>query len=584
MLFNVGYGKSIISVIQDKGGTAVKFKIKHKLGIAFSVILITFFINILGNMTTIDHNKHNVVRVREVTYKQVEYAASVNEAVIQVQQFLSDASATKEEDSFTDAEKYKNKFKDSINKLEQVDPSMKDQIEKINSDFDKFYELGVKMAHVYIDQGPEKGNVLMEQFDPMAIALSTEINNFSNGRKKAMDTDLVDITNKMNVSLSASLILGGISLVLAIFIILKLSKAITNPINSMLFILKDLEMGEGDLTKRIGIKSKDEIAAMASSFNNFMDRLTGMVKNIKDNSVFVSQSSENLNGNVTKIEAGAIEIDDSIIKVKNDIENITNSVEEVTSTVDSIAQVSYAAAEGTQEIAVMSEQINDIAIQGEKMALKAKQEMEKTQKVSSNTIDLNKKLGIKAEEIEKIVDTIKQITDQTNLLALNASIEAARAGEHGRGFSVVAEEIRQLADNNISSTKMISELVISIQDIITDTINSTMESGENIKQGTVMVEEVHSQLQKIVDRINNINNKIENIASASEEQSASTEELAATMDSINESNSQIALAVSKIANNVNVQTETISQTNEMSSKLSGLAENLNSLVNKFKID
>jgi len=566
-----------------EGGTVVKLKIKHKLGIAFSLILITFFLNILISISVINHNKDNIATIREVTYKQVEYATSIDESVIQVQQFLSDASATKKEDSLTDAEKYKNKFKDSINKLEQVNPKMKDTFEKINSDFDKFYELGVNMAHVYINEGPEKGNVLMEQFDPMAIKLSIEINNFSNDSKKLMDTDLMDITNKMNISMLVFLVLGAMSLILSIFIIFKLSKAITNPINNMLFILKDLEMGEGDLTKRIDIKSEDEIGVMANYFNNFMNRLSGMVENIRDNSVIVSESSEALNENVTKIEAGAVEINNSIINVKNDIENITNSVEEVASTVDSIAQVSYDAAESTQEIAAMSEQINDIAIQGEKMALKAKLEMEKTQKVSSNTIELNRKLGIEAGEIEKIVDTIKQITDQTNLLALNASIEAARAGENGKGFSVVAEEIRNLADNNISSTKMISELVSSIQNIITDTINSTIESGENIKQGTIMVEEVHNQLQEIAGKINNINNKIETIASASEEQSASTEELSTTIESINDSNSQIALSVSKIANNINIQTETISQTNQMSSKLSGLSENLNNQVNKFKI-
>lgn len=562
----------------------MKLKIKHKLEIAFSLILITFFANIIISIIVINHNKDRVTNVREVTYKQVEYATSINESVIEVQQFLSDASATKNMDSFTEAEKYKNKFKDSISKLEQINPEMKDKIEKINSDFDKFYELGTNMANAYIKDGYEKGNVLMEQFDPMATNLSSEINNFSDNSKKLMDIDLKDITNKMDISLIVSLVLGGISLVVAIFIILKLTKVITNPINSMLFILKDLESGEGDLTKRINIKSTDEIGTMANSFNNFIIRLSKMVENIKDNSVFVSQSSEDLNKNVKKIEAGAIEINNSIINVKSDIENINNSVEEVASTVDNIAQVSYVTAEGTQEIVIMSEQINDIAVQSEQMALRAKQEMEKTQKVSFDTIDLNKKLGIKAEEIEKIVDAIKQITDQTNLLALNASIEAARAGENGKGFSVVAEEIRTLADNNISSTKMISELVSSIQDIITDTINSTIESGENIKQGTIMVEEVHSQLQKIVDKVNNINNKIENIASASEEQSASTEELSATMESINESNSQIALTISKIADNVSVQTETILHTNEMSSKLSDLAENLNNLVNKFKVD
>ncbi|WP_411680910.1 methyl-accepting chemotaxis protein [Clostridium thailandense] len=561
----------------------MKLKIRHKLEIAFSLILITLFANIIVSINIINHNKNSIKDVRENAYKQVEYAVNINEAVIQVQQFLSDASATKNEESFTDAEKYKAKFKDSITKLEQINPETKDNIEKINSDFDKFYELGTNMANVYIKDGYEKGNVLMEQFDPMATNLSIEINRFNDNSKKLMDTDLKDITNEMNISLIVSLILGGISLIVAIFIVLKLSKAITNPINSMLFILKDLEMGEGDLTERINIESRDEIGTMANSFNNFMDKLSGMVENIKDNSVFVSESSEALSESVAKIETGAIEINNSIKNVKSDIENITNSVEEVTSTMDSIAQVSYVTAEGTQEIVAMSEQINDIAIQSEQMALRAKEEMKKTQKLSIDTMDLNKKLGMKADEIEKIVDTIKQITDQTNLLALNASIEAARAGEHGRGFSVVAEEIRILADNNISSTKMISELVSSIQSIILNTVSSTIESGENIKQGTAMVEDVHEQLRKIVDRINNINSRIENIASAAEEQSASTEELASTMESINDSNSKMALEVSSIVENVNVQTETILKTNEMSSKLNNLAENLNNLVDKFKI-
>lgn len=562
----------------------MKLKIRHKLGIAFTLILAILFANIIVSINIINHNKNSVKDIRETIYKQVEYAADINEAVIQVQQYLSDASATKNMDSFTEAEKYKTKFKDSITKLEQISPETKNKIEKINTDFNKFYELGTNMANVYIKDGYEKGNILMEQFDPMATNLSSEINDFSNSSKKLMDTDLNDITNQMNTSLMVSLILGAISFIAAIFIVLKLTKIITNPINGMLFILKDLEMGEGDLTKRIDIKSTDEIGTMANSFNNFVSKLSSMVENIKNNSVFVTESSEALNENVTKIEKGAIEINDSITNVKNDIENITNSVEEVSSTMDNIAQVSYVTAEGTQEIVTMSEQINDIVVQSEQMALKAKEEMEKTQKVSMNTIELNKKLEMKAEEIEKIVDTIKQITDETNLLALNASIEAARAGEHGKGFSVVAEEIRTLADNNINSTKMISELVSSIQNIITDTINSTIESGENVKQGTAMVEDVHNQLRKIVDKINNINNRIENIASAAEEQSASTEEIASTIESINESNSKIALAISNIVENVGIQTGNILVTNEMSAKLDSLADNLNSLVNKFKVN
>lgn len=557
-------------------------KIGHKLAIAFSIILITFFINILININIIQKNKNGITNVRELTYKQVEYSTHINESIIQVQQFLSDASATKNTDGFNEADKYKKEFKDSIKKLEEVNPKMKDRIENINSDFDKFYELGVNMTHTYIDKGYEQGNILMEQFDPMAVKLSDETKQLSDDSKNSMDIELKNIDNRMNNSLIISLALGAVSLVVSIFIILRLTKGITKPINSMLVILKDLEMGEGDLRERISIKSRDEIGIMAHSFNNFMDKLSQMIGNIKNNSVTVANSSKTLNKSSIKIEDRAMEINNSVANVKNDIESIASSVEEVTATVDNIAQASYNTAEDTQEISSMSEQINDIAFQSGKVALEAKMEMDKIKKISSNTVELNKNLGIKAKEIERIVDTIKQITDQTNLLALNASIEAARAGENGKGFSVVAEEIRKLADNNINSTKVISEIVSSIQEIINDTISSTMDVVENIKQGDIMVGDVYNQLQDIINGIQNINNRIENMASASQEQSASIEELSTNMESINDSNSQISLVIDKISNSIEIQTETISESSEMSSKLNSLAEELNNLVNKFK--
>jgi methyl-accepting chemotaxis protein len=209
--------------------------------------------------------------------------------------------------------------------------------------------------------------------------------------------------------------------------------------------------------------------------------------------------------------------------------------------------------------------------------------MEKIESISADTIRITEQLGKEANEIGKITDTIKTITDQTNLLALNAAIEAARAGEHGRGFGVVAEEIRQLAENNNQSAKMIELLIQRIHSMIMQTIEATTGVGSYIKEGRKIVENVHMELQNITTGITHINDKIQNIAASTEEQSTVTEELSATMETINGSNMEIATAVVDVASSISGQTDTISQLSAIASELNNSAELLSSLVNNFKL-
>jgi Methyl-accepting chemotaxis protein len=562
----------------------MNLKLKTKLTFAFGVILIFFLMNIITSMNFIKNSSKSIIHVKDFTYKQLEYSEQINVSVIQVQQFLSDSSATKNKDGFEEAEKYKVLFKDSIIKLKSINPDMKDKIEKIDKDFDNFYELGIKMTNVYINEGTENGNVLMSQFDPMAIKLSNEIDELNKKSKESMNQDLQNIQNVMSKSVKVAITLGMFSLIIAIIVIAILSSSITNPINNMFNILHDLESGEGDLTKRITIKSRDEIGKMAESFNNFMDNLVNMVKNIKENSVIVSRSSEVLNDGGIQIAAEIMKINNGMDEVSSGSENISDSVNQVTDSGSDISKSSQITADNVQEICIITEEINNTAIESGKLALDTKLEMEKIESSSSNTMLLNEKLGEKAKEIEKIIDTIKFIADQTNLLALNASIEAARAGEHGRGFVVVADEIRGLSENNSESSKMIENLIGSIREMIKDTISSTLEEGANIKQGSVMVENVFVELQKIIEGIKRINDRIQSIAVNSQVQSDSIQELTATMEVISSSNCNIASDIKKISNGVHLQTDVISEFSKMVTNLNSSANELSNLVNRFKTE
>ncbi len=561
----------------------MNLKIKSKLILAFGIILLCFLANIVISISFMNNNDKSIRNVKDFTYKQLQYASKINVSVIETQQFLSDASASKNMDSFKEAEKQRAAFKDSLMKLQNMNPNIKDKTEKINSDFDKFYELGVNMANVYIKEGTDKGNVLMDQFDPMASNLFDEINSLNNVAESSMNLDLGNIQSTMSKNQEFSIAIGIFSLILAIIIIIILKNSITKPINNMYILLKDIENGEGDLTKRITIKSQDEIGIMAKSFNNFMDKLVKMIENIKENSVLVSKSSEVLNSGAEKSIKSIKQINENMIEVDTGSENISHSVNQVAASSSSIAQSSQITAEDVEKISVMTEEINNIAIESGKLAQDTKEEMNKIENISSANMVINEKLGVKADEIRNIIDTIKAIADQTNLLALNASIEASRAGEQGKGFAVVADEIRKLSEDNNESSKSIENIIEGINEMIKNTINAAAQEGANIKKGSRMVENVVVQIKNIIEGIKTINDKIQNIAATAQEQSASIQELTATMEAVSGSNSEISAEIKDISSGVQIQTDVISEFTEMAEGLSKSSNELINLVDKFKI-
>ncbi|PKL16902.1 MAG: methyl-accepting chemotaxis protein [Spirochaetae bacterium HGW-Spirochaetae-5] len=558
--------------------------IRRKLVAGFSIILMVIIIGTLYNLYIYNKSKNHVMHIREIAVQSYKYASEMKNDVVQLNGFITDISASKNMSHLSEAEKHVKLFKENRKKLVELSPHYSSVLNEIDVEFDKFYSYGKDMAGMYIIKGHIEGNKMMEPFDKMTDRLLEKVGQIQKETQSSMDEDLMTVEMHMGMNFNIAIVIAVVTILLAIWIALLLSRGITKPVNRLLEMFIELSNGEGDLTSRLEISSQDEIAKTAEAFNKFMDSLENMVSSVKKNSIIIAKSASTLNQGSEHTTDGITRINKHMLKVTEDTKKIRDSINQLTINIGGIATSSHATAEDADEICREAGNINILAQESGKVALNTKLEMENIENISASTVVITEKLGVEAEEIGKIVDTIKGITEQTNLLALNAAIEAARAGDNGKGFGVVADEIGKLADSTNQSAKMIESLVKNIQEMIGHTISAATDVGRNIKKGADLVDGVYGQLQKIMTGVSVINDKIQSIAASTEEQSASTQDLSVTMEDINSSNSQIAVSIEEVGAGLTSQVETVTDLNTTAKELNISSVQLNGLVGKFKLN
>jgi len=369
---------------------------------------------------------------------------------------------------------------------------------------------------------------------------------------------------------NTAIIIGLIS-VLVVFGLLYWigSRVVAKPVNEVMNGIRDVAEGEGDLTKRLEVKGRDEIGELAYWFNQFMNNLQEMIKTVSENVTEIDDSGQDL----LKI-AGEVNTESGNTKSRSN--QVATAAEELSSNMNSIAgameQTSTNIGGVASAMEEMTSTVNEIAGNSEKTKSVAENAVDKSEQTTTRMNEL----GQAAEAIGAVVDTITDISDQTNLLALNATIEAARAGEAGKGFAVVANEIKELATQTAQATSDIKEKVSWIQQS-TDTSVSDMNEIKNI--------------------INEINDFITTIATAVEEQSVSSNEIsnnvnqaAQGIQEVNENvtqsstvSNEIAKDISEVNRAVSAIAESGENIHDRAQKLSESADTLKKLVQGFKI-
>jgi len=299
----------------------------------------------------------------------------------------------------------------------------------------------------------------------------------------------------MNIAISTVIAGTIIGFIFSLFAGIFLSLSITNPLNKVVLMLKDISQGEGDLTKRIDHKSKDEIGQLAYWFNLFVEKTEGIISQVKTATMQLNAATNEISTSAQKISDGA--------------QQQAASFEELTGSVQSNATNATGANEMAQHVAMNAKS---------------------TGKGMDDTMESMSSIEKFSKKINEAVEIITDIADQTNLLALNAAIEAARAGEHGKGFAVVADEVRKLAERSADSAKEIKQLILESSAQVEKGVSFSRDAGDSLKKMVIDISKVADQLKSISTATQEQAATMEQNTSITESNASSSEELAAAAE------------------------------------------------------
>ncbi|MEH0018197.1 MAG: methyl-accepting chemotaxis protein [Desulfobacter sp.] len=375
---------------------------------------------------------------------------------------------------------------------------------------------------------------------------------------------------KIGQSITIQLVVAAVIIIaLIITLVVCLQVFVTRPITHTVAMIKDIAQGEGDLTKRLSVKTRDEIGELSDGFNQFIEKLQDLIREVTDNATTIDNASTGFTQLSACMNAGVEGLSERSNSVAGAADSMSTNMTSVAAAMEEASANINMVATASEE---MSSTINEIAMNAEKARSITDNAVSQTRSASQQVNEL----GDAANQIGQVVETITDISEQVNLLALNATIEAARAGEAGKGFAVVANEIKDLANQTAEASGAIKDQIQGIQ-------SST--------SGTV--EEIAS-ISEVVTEINAI---VATIATAVEEQSATTREIAENIshastgileanDNVSEGSAasqQVAMEIGEITDATTGLFSSSQEVNTNADKLSALGDRLSELMGKFRV-
>jgi methyl-accepting chemotaxis protein len=392
---------------------------------------------------------------------------------------------------------------------------------------------------------------------------------------KATKESQIKTFNTLIISMLAAIIVGGL---ITFFI----SRMVTRNLNEVVGITNRISKGELDVPE-IQYSGKDEIGRLAEAVNTMSHNLRTTIQQVYEVSQTVSSQSEELSQSAEEVKAGSQQVASTMQELASGSEAQATHASNLSAFMESFTENMQEASSSGEAVFESSRKVMEMTANGSWLMEASIQQMGIIDRIVQDGVEKMRSLDAQSQEISKLVSVIKDIAGQTNLLALNAAIEAARAGEQGRGFAVVADEVRKLAEQVTVSVTDITGIVSGIQTESANVAESLQGGYQEVEKGTNQIKttgetftEISTAIKEMADSIQSITEKMETMAGKSQQMGASIEEIASVSE-------EAAAGIEQTSASSQQTSSSMEEVSRSSEELSNMAEELNRLVGRFKL-
>ena len=470
---------------------------------------------------------------------------------------------------------------EKIDQLKLMDNVSK-KYENFKTEYKKLQDISSEMLSWAVKNENDKAyDVYLKEMEPQRETVNQLIEDIQTLNADNAKTIYQQDSKEAGSIITLLIIVIAAALVLSISIGLLMTRLITKPIKDIQALFAETE--QGDFTVKGTYQSKDELGLLTSSFNKMVGGVRSIIETVGETSHQVASSSQELSASADESTKASEYISTTIQELAVGSDQQVESVENSRTVIMGMTEFAGRISSNAEKAAATADQTAKMSLEGTKAIDKVSTQMKSINETVVSLSEAFKHLTERSNEIGNITEVITSIAEQTNLLALNAAIEAARAGEQGKGFAVVADEVRKLAEQSARSAEQITRLITIIQNDTKQTMNSVISATGEVKEGLVVVHEAGGAFQKIENSITEVVTQINDVTNLVKNLTAGASEIETAISGVKEVAETAAGGTQTVSAATQEQLASMEEIAAASQILAQNAEELQHLIQKFKI-